>query len=31
MQAMKMLIAAIRFFRADNIRPYIDRTYFSTS
>ncbi len=25
-QAMKMLIAAIRFFRADDIRPYIDRT-----
>ncbi|MBR0408729.1 MAG: hypothetical protein IJI53_11880 [Clostridia bacterium] len=25
MQAMKMLIAAIRFFRADDIRPYNDR------
>ncbi len=24
-QAMKMLIAAIRFFRADDIRPYNDR------
>ena len=25
---MKMLVAAIRFFRADDIRPYIDRTWF---
>ena len=29
MQAMKMLIAAIRFFRADDIRPYNDRNSFS--
>ncbi|MBR0407103.1 MAG: hypothetical protein IJI53_03595, partial [Clostridia bacterium] len=28
-QAMKMLIAAIRFFRADDIRPYNDRNSFS--
>ncbi|MBQ7655573.1 MAG: hypothetical protein IJS41_03595, partial [Clostridia bacterium] len=26
---MKMLIAAIRFFRADDIRPYNDRNSFS--
>ena len=28
---MKMLIAANRFFRADDIRPYIDRNSFSVS
>ena len=28
-QALKMLIAAIRFFRADDIRPYNERIFLS--